>query len=176
MPSSSNQKTRPLVNRLVSATAHPLTPIQKWTLVALLDHQNNRNGTKVWPSVVRISAISGYCEKTTRVALHNLRDMGFLTIDAVPGATSLYYLNLEKIEKQSGRTYQTNTDTPVGDTGVPRYEIPDRPVGDTAGSGRRYRLTGNEPVNEPVNLTGSDSNRQKSEGLRPLRNILERMK
>ena len=102
MHGKSKQKSRPLVNRLVSVTNPMLTAIQKWTLVCLLDHQNNRNGTKVWPSVSRLSAMTGFSDKSVRRALHDLRDLGFINIEEQQGAANLYYLNLEIIENYIG--------------------------------------------------------------------------
>jgi hypothetical protein len=165
MPSTSSPQKRPLVNRLVTAAAHPLTAVQKLTLLALVDCWNpNKNGTKVWPSVAFIAQQAGYKDRAIRMALHTLRDFGFINIDEVVGATNLYYLNLEVIEKYAGTKCRTYADTPAPNArggmflmqeGV--HEVPRNP-------GSRCLLTGKEPVKNSVNLTGSEkSNRQKGE-------------
>ncbi len=162
MTSTSKQKTRPLVNRLVSAAIHPLTPPQKWTLVALLDHQNKKNGTKVWPHVSRLCKMTGYKNRATRQALYDLKTLGFINIDAQPGALNIYYLNLEMIEEQAGRKClpdlptQASNATPLGSKcQPPRHLMPDTLAFNA-------NITGKEPVKNRVNLTGSEkSNREK---------------
>lgn len=166
MQEQSKQKSRPLVNRLVSATNPMLTAIQKWTLVCLLDHQNNRNGVKVWPSVSRLAKMTGFSDKSVRRALHDLQDIGFIRIEEQHGLPNLYYLNLETIENYAGQADQTSTDTPVTESkGVGQRDQRGR----TESPGGLVTET-TEPVKnrvkEPVDITGSESNREKREGLR----------
>jgi predicted transcriptional regulator len=158
---TSSLKNRPLVNRLVSAQLD-ITATQKWTLVCLLDHQNKKNGTKVWPSIERLVAMVGHSESTVRRALQDLSEVGFVTIEYQPGATNLYYLNLEMIEE-----YLRHSDTPTSSTPVTVTPHPlhnDTPPLSPR-QGTPVTMTpeqSKEPVREQSNLTGSEkSNRQK---------------
>jgi hypothetical protein len=154
MPDKVSPKSRPLVNRLASAAAHPLSPIQKWTLVALLDHQNKKNGTKVWPGRQRICEITGYKDRATRQALYDLKDLGFINIDTQPGCQNIYYLNLEMIEEQAGRKCHGKASGVALDAigggskcQTPRQEMPDTPA-------LNANRTGNEQSNGTGKLTG----------------------
>lgn len=163
MPNESSPKNRPLVNRLVSAHLD-LTATQKWTLVCLLDHQNKKNGTKVWPSVARLVTMTGFSDSTVRRAIHNLEVLGFFNVERQDGASNLYYLNIEMLEKYLIHSDHTTTTTPVtvtkGGSQSDRPPLSERPDTLVTVTSKQSK----EQSNGTGNLTGSEkSNRQKGE-------------
>ena len=156
-----DKSSRPLVNRLVSASTQ-LTAPQKWTLVALLDHHNPKNGTKVWPGVPRLAEITHFCDKTVRRALHDLKSMGYISIDEQPGATSIYYLNVEMIEKAAGHSVHTGSNGMDRESRGSGQRVHTPRTESLGGLDRESTKQSKEQSKGTGNLTGSYTNRQNS--------------
>lgn len=135
-----------------------LTTYEKIVLAIIADI-HNKTTDLCYPSAPTVANIAGCTEKVVRNCLKSLEVKGKINLTARSGTTPLITFNWQ---------------TPEGDTGVPRNEVPDleetTPVPDTGHSGTRDRTPRNEIPDPPVRGTDEQRNNKevnKEEGWQP---------
>ncbi len=93
-------KLKPLIFVLLDAPADSLglSAQDKSVLIALASHYNaKRSGTEVWPSLARLSGLTGLSERTVRRSLRNIESLELIKCRSKAGTSNLYTINAEII-------------------------------------------------------------------------------
>lgn len=68
-----------------------LTTIEKMIMITLISHKNEKNGGKIWPSIKRISLLSGVSKKTIYKKLPKLLKKFNIRKERIYGEKNIYF-------------------------------------------------------------------------------------